>query len=161
MGSLHAGTAENVIPERATLAATIRTFSPANRDKARAGLTEVLRGVAGAHGLGVDIDFEPGYPVTVNDSGEVEFAAAVVAELFGADRFHWMDNPIPGSEDFSRVLERVPGAFLFLGACPPEADPGTAPDNHAPGAVFDDAVLPDGALLLAELALRRLAARQD
>jgi hippurate hydrolase len=67
-------------------------------------------------------------------------------------------NPIPGSEDFSFVLEQVPGAFVLLGACPPDADPATAPFNHSAEAVFDDAVLADGATLLAELALRRLAA---
>jgi hypothetical protein len=51
----------------------------------------------------------------------------------------------------------VPGAILHLGACPPGRDPRTAPNNHAPDAVFDDAVLTDGAALLAELVLRRLA----
>ena len=70
-----------------------------------------------------------------------------------------MANPEPGSEDFSYVLAEVPGAFLFLGACPPELDPHTAPSNHAPQAGFDDMVLPDGAALLAELAVRRLTRR--
>jgi hippurate hydrolase len=55
------------------------------------------------------------------------------------------------------VLEQVPGAFLMLGACPPGADPATAPNNHAADAVFDDSVLADGAALYAELALQRLA----
>jgi hippurate hydrolase len=67
-------------------------------------------------------------------------------------------NPITGAEDFAFVLEEVPGAFVFLGACPPDTDPGAAAYNHSPRAVFDDRVLPDGAELLAELALRRLAA---
>ena len=56
------------------------------------------------------------------------------------------------------MLEEVPGAFVFLGACPPEADPAAAAYNHSPEAVFDDSVLPEGATLLTELALRRLAA---
>jgi hippurate hydrolase len=60
-----------------------------------------------------------------------------------------------GSEDFSRVLARVPGAYLFLGATFSE-DPRSAPNNHSPRATFDDSVLPDGAALLAELALRQL-----
>jgi hippurate hydrolase len=62
-----------------------------------------------------------------------------------------------GSEDFSYVLENVPGAFVFLGACPPDRDPVTAPYNHSPDALFDDAVLPDGAALYASLAASRLA----
>ena len=85
------------------------------------------------------------------------FAAEIATETFGADRFEWMDNPSPGSEDLAFVLERVPGAYLNLGACPPELDPATAPKNHSPFARFDDAVVPDGAVLLAELAQRRLA----
>jgi len=67
-------------------------------------------------------------------------------------------NPLTGSEDFSFVLEQVPGAFLSLGACPPGTDPQTAPTNHAADAVFDDSVLATGTALYAELALRRLAA---
>jgi hippurate hydrolase len=65
-----------------------------------------------------------------------------------------MEHPDPGSEDFSRVLQRVPGAFVFLGAAIAD-DPVGLPDNHAPRAMFDDEVLVDGAVLLAELALRR------
>ncbi len=67
-----------------------------------------------------------------------------------------MTNPIAGSEDFSYVLNEVPGAYLNLGACPPDLDPATAPSNHSPLARFDDSVVPDGAVLLAELARRRL-----
>ena len=73
-------------------------------------------------------------------------------------RFDPQKYPMTGAEDFSFVLERVPGAFLFLGACPPDRVPATAPFNHSAEAVFDDAVLTDGAALYAELALRRLAA---
>lgn len=62
-----------------------------------------------------------------------------------------------GSEDFSRVLERVPGAYVFLGATVGD-DPENAPTNHSPLARFDDSVLPDGAALLAELAVRKLTA---
>jgi hippurate hydrolase len=61
-----------------------------------------------------------------------------------------------GAEDFSYVLEQVPGAFIMLGACPPGVDPATAPFNHSALAVFDDTVLADGAALLTELAIRRL-----
>ena len=81
-----------------------------------------------------------------------------MGELFGTQRFLRTPDPISGSEDFSYVLEQVPGAFVMLGACPPDADPATAPFNHSAEALFDDAVLADGATLLAELGLRRLAA---
>jgi hippurate hydrolase len=75
--------------------------------------------------------------------------------VFGTDRYEPMPDPVTGSEDFSRVLERVPGAFVFLGACVGD-DPKAAAPNHSPLARFDDAVLGDGAALLAELAVRRL-----
>jgi hippurate hydrolase len=117
---------------------------------------QVVRGIADAHGLTADINYEWGYPVTVNNDDEAEFAAATVRDLFGADRFEWMTNPNAGAEDFSYVLQQVPGAYLNLGACPPELDPETAPMNHSPFARYDDAVVPDGAVLLAELADRRL-----
>jgi metal-dependent amidase/aminoacylase/carboxypeptidase family protein len=80
-----------------------------------------------------------------------------VTGVLGAQAFVPAPDPTTASEDFSYVLEQVPGAFLMLGACPPDADPATAPYNHSAEAVFDDAVLSDGAALLAELALRRLA----
>ena len=81
--------------------------------------------------------------------------AATAREVFGEERFQQLENPIAGAEDFSRVLDRVPGAFVFLGAtC--ASDPESAPNNHSPLAAFDDSVLPDGAALLAELAQRRL-----
>jgi hippurate hydrolase len=104
------------------------------------------------------VDFAGGYPVTVNDPAEAAFATATAAGLFGADRTVTPPEPLAGSEDFSYVLNEVPGAFILLGACPPGTDPHMAPSNHAATAAFTDDVLPDGATLYAELALRRLAA---
>src|SRR6185369_3906139 len=157
VGSFHAGTAANVIPASAHFDATVRSFSPEARAKVHQSIAEVLTGIAHAHGLEVEIDRRDGYPVTVNDDTEAEFVAATVTDLYGADRYRWMEHPESGSEDFSFVLAAVPGTFVFLGACPPELDPATAPVNHAPQARFDDGVLADGTALLAELAVRRLA----
>jgi hippurate hydrolase len=157
VGSFHAGTASNVIPDEARLEATVRSFSPGTRTRVMEAALRLVTGIASAHGLSATARFVDSYPVTVNDAGEEAFAEQAVSELFGAQRFVRTPNPIPGSEDFSFVLEQVPGAFVLLGACPPDADPATAPFNHSAEAVFDDAVLADGAVLLAELALRRLA----
>ncbi|GLY77347.1 M20 metallopeptidase family protein [Actinoallomurus iriomotensis] len=158
VGSFNAGTAPNIIPDEAQLGLTIRSFSPAARARVIDGVRELVDGIAAAHGLTAELEHEMGYPVTVNDAAEAEFAAGAVADLYGPERFIWVPNPMTTAEDFSYVLEEVPGAFVFLGACPPDRDPATAPFNHATTAVFDDAVLPDGSALLAELALRRLAA---
>ncbi|MEV6033316.1 M20 family metallopeptidase [Nonomuraea sp. NPDC052116] len=157
VGSFHGGSADNVIPDEARFEATVRTFSKDNRTKVKRRLVEVVRGIAAAHGLEVEASFGMGYPVTVNDGGEAAFVGRTADELFGPGRYFVSPQPIMGSEDFSYVLEEVPGAFVFLGACPADRDPATAPYNHSPEAVFDDAVLSDGAALYATLAHARLS----
>lgn len=157
VGSFHGGSADNVIPDEARFEATVRTFSKDNRTKVKRRLVEVVQGIAAAHGLEVEASFGMGYPVTVNDDGEAAFVGKTADELFGPGRYFVAPQPIMGSEDFSYVLEEVPGAFVFLGACPPDRDPATAPYNHSPEAVFDDDVLTDGAALYATLAHARLS----
>jgi hippurate hydrolase len=158
VGSFHAGSADNVIPDEARFEATVRTFSKSNRVLVKRRLVELVEGVAAAHGLGVEASFGMGYPVTVNDPTEAGFAGRTADALFGPGRYFVTPQPVMGSEDFSYVLEEVPGAFVFLGACPPDLDPATAAYNHSPEALFDDAVLPDGAALYASLAHTRLGA---
>ena len=158
VGSFQAGTTDNVIPDRARLLATARSFSAASRSALADLVPRLIGDIASAHGLTAEVGYTAEYPVTVNDAAEAAFAGRVIAEVFGPERGETAGFPIPGSEDFSFVLEQVPGAFVFLGACPPARDPETAPTNHSAVAVFDDAALPEGAALYAELALRRLAA---
>ncbi|NRQ33453.1 amidohydrolase [Nonomuraea sp. NN258] len=158
VGTFHGGSADNVIPDEARFEATVRTFSKENRVLVKRRLVELVQGIAAAHGMSVETEFGMGYPVTVNDPVESEFAGTTADELFGPGRFFVAPQPVMGSEDFSYVLEQVPGAFVFLGACPPDRDPATAPYNHSPEAQFDDSVLPDGAALYASLAHARLAA---
>lgn len=81
--------------------------------------------------------------------------AGSIGETFGPDRHETLANPLTGSEDFSRVLQTVPGSFVGLGAVPADRDPAWAAFNHSPQAQYDDAVLADGAALYAELALSR------
>jgi hippurate hydrolase len=158
VGTFHAGTADNVIPDEATFSATVRTFSPTARATVRAAAPQLMESIAAAHRVRADVEFVEGYPVTVNNLAEFARAQQTLTDLFGADRFIRTPDPITGSEDFSFVLDQVPGAFVFLGACPPGVDPATAPYNHSAEAVFDDSVIADGVTLLAELAVRRLAA---
>jgi hippurate hydrolase len=158
VGSFHAGTARNVIPDEARIEATARSYSPGSRKRLRDETLRLVHGIAHAHGLTADAQYTEGYPVTVNDPAETAFAAATTADLFGPARAETPEQPLTGAEDFSFVLSQVPGAFIMLGACPPGTDPLTAPSNHSASALFDDSVLADGAALYAELALRRLAA---
>lgn len=157
VGNLHAGTQHNIIPERAEFQATVRSFSAAHQAAMSEKAVRLVRGIAEAHGLRAEVEYESLYPVTVNDPGMTDLMGATAAELLGEPAAMIMPNPHTGSEDFSRVLDAVPGAMAFLGACAPGADPDAAPFNHSPFAHFDEAVLPTGAALYASLAFAALA----
>ncbi|OKJ68471.1 M20 metallopeptidase family protein [Streptomyces sp. CB02460] len=156
VGSLHAGSAGNVIPGTAEFTATIRTFSEETRARVRAALERTVRGIAAAHGLTAGTDYREGYPVTVNDAAEAAFALRTAREVLGAGQVFEAPRPMAGSEDFSYVLNEVPGAYVGLGACPSGQDPSAAPMNHSAQAVYDDRSVADAAALLAGLAARRL-----
>ncbi len=157
VGSFHAGTTDNVIPDRARFLATARSYSASSRAALAEEVPRLITGIALSHGLSADVEYATEYPVTVNNATEAEFALETITEVFGPERGIRAEFPITGAEDFSFVLDEVPGAFVFLGACPPDRDPEAAPTNHSAVAVFDDAALADGTALYAELALRRLA----
>jgi hippurate hydrolase len=158
VGYFRAGTKNNIIPDTARFDATIRAFSADALERVRPALVTTVEGIAAAHGLEVEAEFNGLYPVTVNDADAVANVGATVAEHFGEERFQTMPQPVAGAEDFSRILQRVPGAMVFLGASVDGRDPETAPYNHSPEAAFDDAVMPDGAALLAQLAADHLTA---
>jgi hippurate hydrolase len=155
VGSFHAGTRRNIIPAEATFDATVRTFSREAQAKVQADAVRLCEAIAAAHGLTAEARYTIEYPPTVNDAGQADFAANVTAEVFGPDRFTVMPDPDPGAEDFSRVLEKVPGCYLYLGACPHD-EWDSADDNHSAFALFDDSVMADGCLLYAQLAIRAL-----
>ncbi|MEN1976299.1 MULTISPECIES: M20 family metallopeptidase [unclassified Cellulomonas] len=157
VGRIEAGTTDNVIPAEARLEATVRTFSEATHGVVAERLTRVCEGVAAAHGLSVTVDYRPGYPVTSNTPGEVERAAGLTRALFGEAAYYPAPQPLPGAEDFSYVLQQVPGTYLGLGATPAGLDPATAAYNHAAQARFADEALAVGPAVLAALALDRLA----
>jgi len=157
VGELHGGTAHNVISDTARFEVTARSFSLASQERLQEVLPRVCQGVALSHGVEVDVAYEILFPPTVNDEHQAPWALDVAREVLGGTRVDVLPHPIAGSEDFSRVLQRVPGAMLFLGATPTGLDPADAPFNHAPQADFDESVLPDGAELYATLAERALA----
>jgi hippurate hydrolase len=146
-----------VIPDEAKFWATARSFSREARGALAELVPRLIGDIARGHGLTAEATYAGEYPVTVNDPAEAAFAGETIAAVFGGERGETAQFPITGAEDFSFVLEQVPGAFVMLGACPPDQDPETAPTNHSAVAVFDDAALADGTALYAELALRRLA----
>jgi hippurate hydrolase len=161
VGALSAGTASNVIAESARLEASVRSFSQAAREAVLEAARGVCLGVARAHGVEAEVTVELGYPVTVNHPDEAARVARVARALLGPRRYYEAPNPLPGSEDFSYVLEEIPGAYFGIGATPTGVHPLSAPYNHSPQARFDDKVLPDAAAMMAALALDRLSDGSD
>lgn len=152
VGMLNAGTAPNVIPAEASVAATLRTFGPEVRSRALEAIERVSRGAALMHEATAEINVTPRYAVTVNDEASAETCVTVLDEMFPG-RTERLAEPSFGSEDFGSVLGVLPGAMIFLGA----GAPGSGAANHAPDVEFDEAVLPDGAAALVALALRHVA----
>jgi hippurate hydrolase len=156
VGEFHGGTASNVIPDSAEFKASVRSFSPTVEARLMQELPELIRGMATAHQLTADVKFTPVMPATVNNNAEAEFWGRTARTLFGEHRFEPLPFPRTGSEDFSRVLLEVPGAYGHLGAGSPDVDPREWAPMHSPRAVFDDSILEDQALFLAGLAFGKL-----
>jgi amidohydrolase len=157
VGHLEAGATDNVIPETALVHGTIRTLSPERRADVLASVQRVGEHVALAHDMTAEFVHVEGYPVTVNDADVAAQVTATAAALACSPSSAVMPVPLMGAEDFSYVLERVPGAMAFLGACPPELDPATAPGNHSNHVRFDEDALPAGVAMYAQMALNALA----
>ena len=156
IAKIMAGTTNNVIPETAIMEGTLRTLAEPVRTLLHEELRRVCRHTALAYGCSAAVEIEPGYPVTVNDEAAARRVTEVAGAVLGPTRVATMPAPIMGAEDFSYVLQRVPGALAFLGACPPRVDPVTAPPNHSNRVVFDEAAMPAGAAVYAALALDAL-----
>ena len=154
---IEAGSTNNVIPDTAFLEGTIRTLSAARRADVVASVGRVATHVAAAHDMTVEFEHDPGYPVTVNDAGVAATVLDTATDLLGEPASALMRAPLMGAEDFSYVLEKVPGAMAFLGACPPGLEPEQAPANHSNLVVFDEEPLPAGVALYAQIALKALA----
>ncbi|MEV5550758.1 M20 family metallopeptidase [Streptomyces sp. NPDC052309] len=150
---LSAGTASGVIPDTAELVGTLRTLVPSTRRHLLDAVTRVAGGVAAAHGATADVRVEPGYPVTVNDAGFTDFVLRTAAGVLGPESVAVMPAPPMTAEDFSYVLDSVPGALAFLGACPPTLSPDRAPSLHSPRVDLDEDVLAVGIACHAAVAL--------
>jgi hippurate hydrolase len=155
VGQFHAGTKANIIPDTAEFQATIRTFSAENRTRIQIEAVRLCTAIAEGYGLTAEVKIVEQYPVTVNNDSHAQFVGKVAVDLFGNEAYMEMPHPIAGAEDYSRVLEAVPGSYVFLGASV-DQDFMNSEVNHSPRAKFDDAVLYRGTALLSELAVRSL-----
>ncbi|BDQ00569.1 M20 family metallopeptidase [Aquiluna sp. KACHI24] len=145
----------NVIADSASFGATVRTFSEKNTKLLHELAPKLIHSIAEGFGLTAEVSFGRATKVLMNDPQAVERVRKVATELVGPGYMD-MPNPIAGGEDFASIVDEVPGAFVFVGACPPEIDHTKAPTNHSAKAMFDDSVLPLCASLLAALAYEHL-----
>ncbi len=149
---IQAGTTSNVIPESAELFGTIRTVSERTREAVLDDVRRLAEGIAGAHGAAAEVSLVPGYPVTVNDGDAAGFVLETASTLFGERATIEMPTPIMGAEDWSYVLQEVPGAMAFLGTRPAERSGPVAP-NHSNRMVIDESAMAAGIATYAAVAL--------
>ncbi len=157
IAKVEAGSAHNVIADFATLKGTMRTLSSQHRAQLHAAVRQLAEGIASAHGLSATVQIDEGFPVTICDSRAVDHGEAVAQALFGEQAFRRLPEPIMGAEDFSYVLEKLPGAMFFLGVAHDGEDWRQCCGIHSTRMIVDESVMPQGAALLAGLAERFLA----
>ncbi|CAJ2848897.1 M20 aminoacylase family protein [Burkholderia pseudomallei] len=153
VGSLHAGTANNVIPSRARLELSVRSLDPEVRALLRRRITELAQAQAASYGASANVEYIEGYPVVVNSDAETDFAAQVAKELVGERNVVEQADILMGSEDFAFMLQRRPGSFVRLGN-------GAGEEGcmvHNPKYDFNDRNLVTGAAFWARLVERYLA----
>jgi hippurate hydrolase len=144
---IHAGSADNIIPDTAYINGTVRTFRPEVKAMVMQRMAAIVAGQAAAYGVTARLDYHEGYPATVNDADKTAFAAEVAREVAGAAAVNAAAGREMGAEDFSYMLEARPGAYLFLGQ-------GPGAGLHHPAYNFNDAVAPVGASFFARLVER-------
>ena len=149
-GTIEGGTIYNIIPGEVRLTGTVRSFEPEIKNIAKKRIEEIAEGTAKAMGASVEFSYEEGYPPLVNDETMANFVLDVAKRTLGKDKVVDID-PVMGGEDFAYFLEKVPGAFLFLGA-----GDGMDFPHHHPAFDIDENVLPQGVLLMTSLALEYL-----
>lgn len=148
--TFHAGDAFNVLPQKASLRGTVRTFNPTIQDHVEQRMREMISSFAALHGASIHLDYVRGYPVTRNHDRETTYAIDSARRTAGEDRVNQVIAPMMGAEDFSYMLDERPGCFIFIGN-------GTSAGLHHPDYDFNDAAIPHGVSYWADLVETRLA----
>lgn len=154
---IEAGTTTNVIPETAKLAGTIRTMAPHTRDQVHVALERVAHAVAATYDATAEVTIEKGYPVTMNHPGPVELVKSVTEAVLGERKFLELPFPVMGAEDFSYLLEKVPGCMSLLGVCPDHIENSLeAPACHSNKMMLHEPAMANGMAVHAATALAAL-----
>ena len=153
VGSIHAGTASNVIPSSARMSLSVRALTPEIRQLLEVRITELVNGQAASFGARAEIDYQHCHPVLINHPESTAFAREVAREWLGEGQL--IDNlrPFTASEDFAFILEKCPGSYLVIG----NGDGESGCLLHNPGYDFNDACLPIGASYWVKLVERFLS----
>jgi amidohydrolase len=149
VGTIHSGTATNIIPDTARIEGTARTLHSAGRKQIREGIERRCAGIAAANNCAFRFDWTEGYPPTVNDPQMSEYVAGIARTTLGSDRFLPVSRPSMGGEDFAYYLEKVPGCFFLVGVEP--TDKPSHPSLHSDRYDFTDAALAVGMRMFVEL----------
>ncbi len=149
VGQFDSGVRNNIIPDRARLVGTIRTYDEAMRTDIHARVKRIAEGIAAAHGTTVKVAINKGYPVTSNDVALTKRMLPTL-ERIAPGQVREIQK-ITGAEDFSYFANKVPGLFVIVGVTPPDKM-ATATSNHSPLFYVDESALPNGARALAQLA---------
>ncbi|KQT88097.1 M20 aminoacylase family protein [Aurantimonas sp. Leaf443] len=147
----HAGFAHNIIPDTAIVSGTVRSLSAEMRELAERRIREIAAGIGAAHGARIAVDYDRNYPVTFNHGRETDICADVAAEIVGEAAVNRAAAPLMAGEDFSYMLEAVPGAYIFVGN-------GATANLHSPTYDFSDEAIAYGSSFWLRLAERALAA---
>jgi amidohydrolase len=152
IGLFNAGTATNVIPDRAMIEGTARTVLPQTRTAIARSIQRRCAGIAAANDCGLEFTWHEGYPATVNDPAMADFVAATAKTALGSDRFLPVPKPSMGGEDFAFYLQHVPGCFFLVGVEP--LDRAEYPSLHTDRYDFTDDTIAVGARMYCELVAR-------
>ena len=144
IATLDAGVRYNIIPDRATLSGTLRTFDIAQRDDLVRRAEIAVDNVAETYGATAEFSVRQNAALVFNDETLSAWLAPVLAEAAGAENVNAATPPTTVAEDFSYLSQEVPGVFYHLGATPVGTDPASAPPNHSPAFDVDESVLPLG-----------------
>ncbi len=154
---IQAGTTYNVIPETAQIGGTIRSISEKARKRTHEGIERVAKGIAAAHGLEVEVESLMGYPVTINHDAFTDFALDTTRELIGPEKVVVSPSPVMGAEDWSYVLQKIPGCMVILGVRPTDAEPAPCHSNRM---VLNEQGMATGIALHSAIAMRYLDGEQ-
>ncbi len=156
IGKIEAGTNNNIIPDSVYLLGTMRNLSAERRSAMKEAIRQVAENIAKAHQCEAEVSFTPGFPPTINDARAINVGQQVATELGGEEPWATRPAPTMGAEDFSYVLEKVPGAMFFLGVAAQGVDWQGCCGLHSSRMVVDESVMPKGSAFLAGCAVEFL-----